>query len=339
LDLRAVAQQRELVVGEPIALEPMEHGDAHYALVVKAMSAGRVTPFLGAGASLCGRPDDAAFKPGQSPFLPRGSELAHHLASEFYVPLAKDSDLLRVSQYVDVMAGRDWLYEQLHALFSASYEPNAVHRFLAQLPRRLFRERDLVPRYQVIVTTNYDDSLERAFDAENEAYHLVWYLAEGEHQGRFMHRAPGADPVVVDTPNEYIDVTPNECTVILKIHGAVSREDRWQDSYVITEDHYIDFLSRGTEITSLIPVGVAARLKVGSFLFLGYSLRDWNLRVILNRLWRDQRLPSKSWAIQKESEEYDRQFWSRRNVEIRAEDLADYVERLQAHVTGPSIHA
>jgi SIR2-like domain len=309
-----------------------QQADAHYALVVKAMAEGRVTPFLGAGASLCGRPENVPFEAGQSAFLPRGSELADHLAREFYVPSSNGGDLLRVSQYVDVMAGRDWLYEQLHSLFAAPYEPNGVHRFLAQLPQLLFRDQGKTPAYQVIVTTNYDDCLERAFDAANEPYHLVWYLAEGDHQGCFMHRAPGSDPIVVEIPNEYIDVSPSDCSVILKIHGAVNREESWHDSYVITEDHYIEFLSRGTELASLIPVGLAARLKVGSFLFLGYSLRDWNLRVILNRLWRDQRLPSKSWAVQKESEDYDRQFWSRRNVEIRAEDLADYVEHLQQHV-------
>ena len=31
--------------------------------------------------------------------------------------------------------------------------------------------------------------------------------------------------------------------MILKIHGAVNRADRNADSYVITEDDYIDFLS------------------------------------------------------------------------------------------------
>jgi hypothetical protein len=317
---------------------PHSQADPHYALVVRAMAAGRITPFLGAGASVCGRPDDAAFQPGHSNFLPQGSELADLLAREFYVPWS-NGDLVRISQYVDVMAGRDWLYDRLHQLFAAAYKPNALHRFLAQLPQRLFRDRQLDPVYQVIVTTNYDDCLEQAFVKAKEPFHLVWYIAEGEHRGRFKHCPPGGTPVVVDTPNEYIDASPNECTVILKVHGAVSRDDQSEDSYVIAEDQYIEYLSGAPEITNFIPVGLAARLRVGSFLFLGYSLRDWNLRVILNRLWRDQRLPGRSWAIQKECDEYDRQFWGRRNVQIRAEDLADYVKRLQRHVSNDSAGA
>ena len=32
--------------------------------------------------------------------------------------------------------------------------------------------------------------------------------------------------------------------MILKIHGDVDRADEAADSYVITEDHYIDYLAR-----------------------------------------------------------------------------------------------
>ena len=40
--------------------------------------------------------------------------------------------------------------------------------------------------------------------------------------------------------------------MILKIHGAVDRVDAERDSYVITEDHYIDYLTR-TDISNLMP--------------------------------------------------------------------------------------
>ena len=53
---------------------------------------------------------------------------------------------------------------------------------------------------------------------------------------------------------------------------------------MITENHYIDYL-RQADIARLIPVNVVSRMRKSHFLFLGYSLKDWNLRVILNRLW------------------------------------------------------
>ena len=86
---------------------------------------------------------------------------------------------------------------------------------------------------------------------------------------------------MIERPNEYADLSLAERTVILKIHGEVDRTspDWAWDSFVITEDHYIDYLTH-TDISNLVPVKVAAKLRRSHFLFLGYSLRDWNLRVM-----------------------------------------------------------
>ena len=48
---------------------------------------------------------------------------------------------------------------------------------------------------QVILTTNYDDALERAFDAVDEPYDLITYVVASpkEHKGRFMHWPPSHD--------------------------------------------------------------------------------------------------------------------------------------------------
>ena len=53
------------------------------------------------------------------------------------------------------------LFNHLHRIFAGSYGTTLLHRFLASLPRRL-EEAGLGHRCQLIMTTNYDDSLERA---------------------------------------------------------------------------------------------------------------------------------------------------------------------------------
>lgn len=306
----------------PDALEP------HYRTVVRAITEGRVIPLLGAGVNLTGRPQDSDWRRGQ--YLPSGAELAAYLASYFEYPTSDLQDLIRVSQYASVMTGLGPLYEELHQLLDADYPPTTLHQFLATLPG-ILRARG-TPRYQMIMTTNYDDALERAFRAVDEPYDVVWYVAEGEHRGKFYHLPPDGKGRIIDKPNKYLGFALDKRTVIAKIHGAVDRLQPERDSFVITEDHYIDYLTR-TEVANLVPIQLAAKLRRSHFLFLGYSMRDWNLRVILHRIWGQQALDYKSWAIQLDPEPIDREFWSKRGVDILKIRLEDYVgaltERLQ----------
>jgi hypothetical protein len=296
------------------------------------MLGGRVVPLLGAGANLAGRPPGARWEPGHT--LPSSAELARHLASRFDYPDDDDqSDLLRISEYASVMTGSGPLYEQLHEVFDADYAIGPLHRFLAALPGRV-EEAGLPRASPLIVTTNYDDALERAFRDASEPVDIVSYVADGEHRGKFVHWPPGAEPVVVERPNEYRAVRHGERTVILKVHGAVDRTgaDAPWDSYVITEDHYIEYLSR-TDIANLVPVALAATLRRSHFLFLGYGMRDWNLRVILHRIWGQQKLRYKSWAVQLAPSELDREFWALRGVDVLDVPLDEYVGALEASLT------
>jgi SIR2-like domain len=104
-----------------------------------------------------------------------------------------------------------------------------------------------------------------------------------------------------------------------------------RDSFVITEDHYIDYLTR-TNLSNLVPVTLAAKLRRSHFLFLGYGLRDWNLRVILHRISGEQKLSYKSWAIQLCPDDLDERFWMKRDVEILRIDLGTYVRALEQQV-------
>jgi len=296
---------------------------AHQRFLAKRLLAGKVVPFLGAGVNQVGR--DGVFAPGSD--LPSGPELAKYLA-DYFAYTGDNTDLVRVSQFASVVGGMGPLYEKLREVFDGHYGPTELHRFLARIPRNL-RLASEEPKYQVIVTTNYDDALEVAFDEAGEEYSLVKYIADGPDRGRFSHRPPNGEAKVVDRPNEYTELSSDKCSVIVKIHGAVDRADPNKDSYVITEDHYIDYLVN-TNITELIPLKLLDTLRASHFLFLGYSLSDWNLRVILNRIWGDKQLGNESWAIQKNPEWLARKAWPRRGVQILDIDLGEYVTGLQS---------
>jgi hypothetical protein len=309
--------------------------DDHYASIVEKLAGGRMTPFLGAGANLCDRGNEA-WKQGRS-FLPSGSELAGHLAKRGRYPEPKDGDLLRVSQYVDAARGEDELYLYLREVFDSDYPPTSLHRLLARTAR-LLGEADL-PQL-VVATTNYDDLVERALVEEGLEFDVVWYEAKqnSPEHGRFLHRAPGEKPVVIARPNKYTGLPiVLERPAILKLHGCLDRESASDDSYVITEDSYIEYLSGG-DVGASIPIALWQRLTSTSLLFLGYSLRDWNLRVILNRIWGTRKLVGKSWAIQREpadptASKIEQTLWeTRENVELVYCALSEYVKELEARL-------
>ena len=309
--------------------------DQHYLLVSDLIATGEVVPFLGAGANMCDRPDETPWATGE--FLPSGVELAQALAERSRYPARDNFDLLRVSQYVDAVLGQKQLYRYLHAIFAVDYPPNSLHSFLAAMPGLLREQGSPQP---LLITTNYDDLVERAFDERGETYDVVWYEAKGGSVGgKFLHRAPDGKIAVIERPNKYTALSLDERAVILKLHGAVDRADPKGDSYVITEDDYIDYLSQG-DIGGQIPMTLRERMADSHFLFLGYSMRDWNLRVILNRIWGAEELDLKSWAVQREPDDpiakkIEETLWDDRgDVDLLYVPLREYVSRLSAEVFG-----
>jgi DNA-binding SARP family transcriptional activator len=275
--------------------------------VVETLLGGRLVPVLGA---------DVA-------------ELAAHLCTRFEYP-HEASELPRVAQYVSVMMGAGPLHDELHVLLNEETRPTVVHRFFASLPP-LLRERGAP--HQLIVTTSYDLALERAFLDAGEEFDVVSYIAAGRNRGRFCHIGPQGEGTLIERPNEYAtELSLERRTIILKLHGQVdSTTDRLWESFVVTEDDYIGYLAQN-EVASVVPVALAAKLRRSHFLFLGYTMGDWNLRLLLYRLWGDQPLSYRSWAVQEEAKAFELEFWRRHDVNVIDVLLEEYVRELARHV-------
>jgi SIR2-like domain len=287
-----------------------------------------VIPFLGAGANLCGRPSGVSWRASGS--LPSGAELAAELAETYAYPEPDASDLLRVAQYVDLAVGDAALFEDLHAVFAGVYQPNALHRLLAGLPGRFRAQRREVCG-QVVITTNYDDALEQAFAEAGEEVDVVYYTTDPGGPGRFIHIRPDGERTEMPRGTDYREFALEQRSIILKVHGAVNRADVLGDSYVITEDHYIDYLARES-VGRLLPAYLMARMRTNHFLFLGYGMRDWNLRVILRSIWAQQTRRFTSWAIQRAPHEIDQRFWERHRVDIIDCLLEDWVDAMHGQL-------
>ena len=315
----------------------------HFDTVARQLSRGRLVPFLGAGANRLGDRQ-----------LPTGAELARTLARHSQYPVsarkltcqhcmqALDADealdLMRVAQFVYLKHRSGGLYDELDEVFKPDhYVPNDVHSFLAELTQ-ILRDRGYTRTPLLIATTNYDDLPERAMDRSGENYDLLVYEAKrprrgtsAGHYGKFWHRGPSGTWRIIERPNEEVGLLRDH-PVILKVHGAYVRDDPDRRSYVITEDDYTDYRLPDQEISETIPASIARHLMQSGFLFLGYGLRDWNLRVLFRRISDYQKLSYPTWAVQLTVDAIDQLFWEQWGVQIVQADLAEYISQLRLAV-------
>ena len=244
---------------------------------------GRVVPFFGAGASLgCGK-------------LPSGQQLAKRIAEKAEFPDPEQYDnLALVASYLSLHAGDALTLDSLlREVFNVEAETTELHRCIAS-----------ANRMRLIVTTNYDDLIERALEeqwkAANDIARKPWFVIDRATAGTVWFREPGAPLAEVEAKNlrnEIRDPEPapgaeqRRRPILFKMHGSLDRQDRDYDWYLITEEHYVDYLGRPDN--AQIPPMLLQIMRDNSFLFLGYGLRDWNIRVMMRNVMRTRNFSRK----------------------------------------------
>jgi len=326
-----------------IPLQPADDWETHFRDVADKLFSGRLVTFLGAGINLCDRPPDAKFSLEGREYLPSGAELAHFLAAEYHFPesaacavspcgmVSSAPDLAKVSQYGVTRLGRGDLYDKLRQVFGREYPMTSAHQFLAKLccaaPKALKPE----DNYPMIVTTNYDDLVERALLGAGIPFDLVYYDSGDDQRGIFWHQAPGAkDSVQIprEKANEYEYPLLENRPVVLKVHGTIGDREDQKSGVVITEDDYIDYMA-SEALDKLLPPRLLGKLRSNHLLFLGYSLRDLNLRVFLRRVKRIPAQSYVSWAVVKSSTSQERQnLRDTSQIDVQSRDLVDYLKTL-----------
>jgi len=211
--------------------------------------------FLGAGVHA--PPDESPYAYPEEQRPPLGGDLAERLAKEcdFRKQFDKESprDLQRVSLCFETTLDRKSLVDSLEKHLMAGKKPSPALKMPAALP------------FKIIVTTNYDRLLEEALREFNKDPFPTVYNPE------FGERAK-------DMPGE---PTP-ERPLLFKMHGDLNH----RESIVITGEDYITFIQRMMEKRKAHPVPetVLFRMEKWPTLFVGFSLRDYNFRLLFRTL-------------------------------------------------------
>ncbi|MBM3235375.1 SIR2 family protein [Candidatus Poribacteria bacterium] len=280
--------------------------------LVAQIKKGNCILFLGAGVH-APPPEDSPYVYPEEQRLPLGRVLAEKLADgcDYKQKFPKESylDLQRVSLCFETTPGlgRSKLVDYLTNHLRTGKKPSPALVMLAGLPFKIF------------VTTNYDLLLEsalRKFDKDPAI---------------FVYNPRSDEP----TPDMEEDPTA-ERPLIFKMHGDLNQ----RDSIVITDEDYITFIQRMSDKDILHPVPQTVRYRMQKWptLFVGYSLRDYNLRLLFRTLhWHvDPANIQPSFSVDRNPDPLLLQVWQneRRLITFVTQDLWTFVPWLFKEIKG-----
>jgi hypothetical protein len=326
-----------------------------YELIADGLKDGSVVPFFGASASAAYRPDNREpWHPGKN-FMPFGGEVATTLANaasyraaeEAYnavlgevvqsiakvVPSVSENELrtqlpaalrehlfpipslpLIASWTEHVQADRRALDRKLRQFFAVNCSPGLLHEKLASIPAT-----------KIYITTNYDNLLEQALSKRQP--HLI--VDRGGGKGFLVGVAGGAPAPVAASGKELYELLGDPDSahpIIFKMHGTVDLANPKNDSFLVTEEDYVDFLGR--DQGNYIPPYLFGLMQDKNFLFLGYSLADWNVRVIMHKLLKQSAERPRFWAIVRGRSDIEEMVWQSKDVNIYPMDIRVFSEKL-----------
>lgn len=269
--------------------------------IFTAIESGKCLAFLGAGAS-------AYFKKGKQEIkgLPLGGQLAKELAKECGYTNGQVYDLAKVAEYfVYTQSGdRSELEKLLKKQLNIGCPPRPIHTVLAQLDS-----------IKIVLTSNYDD----LFETELRTYSRL--LTKNVYKRTNSQNALFDGPIFFES---------NEI-VFHKMHGSLDEPN----SMVITQSDYIRYLANLKDPDRGMPEYFwKTMIPQFTLLFLGYSLDDWNFRVIWEGvLSKHQKLGVRktSYALVKKPQHFMTSYWRKHDIEVIDQDLTEFAIKLAEH--------
>jgi len=287
--------------------------------IIKSGKNGKCILFLGAMASATS-PEGSPLQYTKAQAPPGGAELSRRLAERCGYPDPDATNLQRVSLYCQFREGGS-----RHSLVQAIKEeitrpeivPSPALHMLAALP------------FSIVITTNYDRLSDIALARANT------------RDGRPKQPIVRVYDPTLTAPPEAVPLDPTEeKPILLKLHGDIDNPE----SIVVTEEDYIVFIQKmSSPHYHPIHGNIRARINTWPILFIGYSLKDYNLRLLFRTLrWHvDVANFPLSFSVDPSPDNLIVSVWQHREkpmVSFIREDLWDFVPALYKECMGVEYH-
>jgi hypothetical protein len=258
--------------------------------LVDQIRAGKVVLFLGAGASF------GATSAAEPKTPPNGVALAKLLANKFLGGQAAEKSLSLVAEYCNATADIRTVQRFIGDLFGR-FEPGDFHKKIASF------------RWIALVTTNYDQILEKAY---------------------------AANPLRVQTPVPILrnvdrvdqELREENKVALLKLHGCVTMVDDDQIPMILTIDQYVThkvgrdkLFNRFSELAGEYTV-----------IFVGYQLEDPNIRAILLGLDIPGMSRPMHYVVTPGASELDKKVWMSKKITTLDGTFEELINTIDAKI-------
>jgi hypothetical protein len=245
--------------------------------------------------------------------------------------------LMSIASYYETRFGRLYLWDDLSAVISQKNQTTGVHCLMAEAAKYSM-ESDRSTDY-LMITTNYDCLMEQALDMLDVPYIvLITRRSDQKVVVRLSSKVPDARRLEEEFsgmyPDKFMFRKPRNLgnlVVLYKIHGCLNSQLTIKDDAVIISDSdYINYISQMSSSGGTIPVYVNDLMREKPFLFLGYSLKDWNVRSIFEtvRKKRNPDVNQPDFSVMDYAGAYETLFFQRNNVTVLKTKLNDFVKGL-----------
>jgi hypothetical protein len=256
-----------------------------------------------------------------------GSELSLKLAAQSRFSntfCGEDArNLQRVALHYEMILHRNVLVDKVRELVHDDKEPSPMLELLARL------------KFPLVITTNYDQLFEKAIQNAKKGFTRCVYTPERNKRNLVRDYCLGEDAHSAAGHTRPRQGTDPQNPFILKIHGDIVEDP---GSLVITDEDYVTFVLRMGQKGNFNPVPkvVLEKLSTWPTLFIGYSLKDYNLRLLFKTLrWSlDSATIRPMYSIDLRPDPLIREYWDdhKRYVSFIVTDLWKFIPRLYAKV-------
>jgi hypothetical protein len=271
---------------------------------------GDIIPFIGSDIHLLSEP------PIISP-----DELSQKM-SERLCYEASSISLPKICNYYQMENGRAALLSTIQQIICTGIQANPVFQLLSEIKEPL-----------LIISSLYDDELEKVFDNNNKPYVLISHhlRTSFDDSGKILIKdCKDADPTSLPCTKEALsgyNFLKEGKSVIYKIQGGYNLSAKNQPApLIISEQDFFNFLKL---IENMLPDYLVSRFTNKSLLFLGYNLQNWHERLIATTiLEKKERLPF-SYVIRTNADKYEKILWDCYNVRMRETGLIDFIRDIK----------